>query len=74
MNELCAAYSQQRNAWCVYRKLSETTMAFKWLCPSQEAAEKLAHEVNNGALICRGTEALRSNCGKCIKCEIAINA
>jgi hypothetical protein len=67
---LCAAFSYDRGAWCVFKRLDDFTMSFLWRCHTQEAAKKLADDVNNGATICRGSKYLGGACGKCVKCEL----
>jgi len=67
---LCAAYSQNRGSWCVFKKLNDTEMKFLWCCHNKNSAEKLSNEIKNGAEICRGSKEFGSNCGSCVKCEL----
>ena len=68
---LCSSYNVERKSWCVFKKESETTMSFLWRCHNREAAEKLASDVNNGAQICKGCKQLGTDCGECVKCDLA---
>ena len=68
---LCAEFSQERNAWCVFKKETDTTMSFLWRCHTKKDAHKLAEDVNNGAAICRGSKELGTACGECVKCKLS---
>ena len=69
--ELLAAYCRNRIAWCVYVRVDDLTMEYRWRCHNEKAARKLARDINDGAEICRGSRDLGSACGKCVKCELS---
>lgn len=68
---LCADYSNERASWCVFRKENDISMLFLWKCHNENAAKKLAADVNSGTAICKGCKELGTNCGKCVKCELS---
>ncbi len=71
-NLLCAAFSRERNGWCVFKREDPMTMSYLWKCHTQKAAEKLAKAVNEGENICRGDKGFGTACGRCVKCELSI--
>ena len=69
---LVAVYSNKRSAWGVGNQEPYSRVRIIWECKSQAGAEKLAEEINTGAVICRGSSFFDSNCGNCVKCELTV--
>ena len=69
---LYAGYSNDRAAWCVLKPIDSTSSSYLWKCRNEQDAKTLAHEVNNGAAICKGCKEFRNNCGTCVKCTLSI--
>ncbi|WP_299076408.1 hypothetical protein [uncultured Paraglaciecola sp.] len=69
---LCAAYSHERSAWCVFKRLTDTAMQLLWPCHNEGDAKELAKKMNEGAVVCRGSKTLGTACKKCIKCELTL--
>ena len=65
-------FSREMNAWCIYQSTDGPTMHFLWKCKNENAANRLANELNAGAPICGGCKKLGNACGKCIKCELTV--